>query len=199
MPSQLCPEACIELPLDNLSNPSDEPTSEATTIKDGINVYHNKQPQYYGASSDIPVRLSNNELNRNPTWQELIDFLILDETDKNTYMPGIRVCAEFAAGLHNNAENAGIRTAWVSLEFTDNSVGHALNAFETTDKGLVYVDCTGGAPRISDVIANTTTGDTTDESFDPDSHDKIAYIEVGKECGLISISNTFFSRIRLLS
>lgn len=182
--------ACIELPLDNLFDPSDEPTSEATTIKDGINVYHNKQPRYYGASSYIPVRLSNNELARNPTWQELINFLILDETDENAYVPGIRVCAEFAAGLHNNAEKAGIKAAWVSLEFTDNLDGHALNAFETTDKGLVFVDCTGGAPSYSASITNLLTGETTNGSASPDSHDKIAYIEIGREYGLISIENT---------
>ena len=35
------------------------------------------------------------------------------------------------------------RAAFVAVLFSDNEAGHALNAFRTTDRGLVYVDCTG--------------------------------------------------------
>lgn len=84
----------------------------------------------------------------NPTWQELKDFLISDKTDENDYLPGLRVCAEFAAELHNNAERAGIRAGWVAIHFVDDSVGHALNVFETTNAGLVFIDNTGGIPII---------------------------------------------------
>jgi hypothetical protein len=72
------------------------------------------------------------------------------------------VCADFAEMLHNNAEKAGFRTAYVSIQlgpcaYYPTSGGHALNAFETTDKGLVYIDCTGyttsmNADKIVDVL-----------------------------------------------
>ena len=63
------------------------------------------------------------------------------------------VCGDFAERLHNNAEMAGIRCAYVSMTlsgYTDpnhygipSNTGHACNAFQTTDRGLVYVDDTG--------------------------------------------------------
>jgi len=73
------------------------------------------------------------------------------------------VCADFAERLHNNAEMAGIRCAYVSITLTGNT-GHACNAFQTTDRGLVYIDCTG----ISD-------------SYGPDNNDTIVDIQVGKQ------------------
>jgi len=68
------------------------------------------------------------------------------------------VCADFAERLHNDAEMAGIRCAYVSLEMTGYTDplhlgipangGHACNAFQTTDRGLIYVDATGMSPNI---------------------------------------------------
>jgi hypothetical protein len=52
-----------------------------------------------------------------------------------------RICADFAEMLHNNAEKAGIRCAYVSIGVGGS--GHALNAFNTTDNGMVYIDDTG--------------------------------------------------------
>jgi hypothetical protein len=52
------------------------------------------------------------------------------------------VCADFAERLHNNAELAGIRCGYVSVTLAGN-IGHACDAFETTDRGPVYVDVTG--------------------------------------------------------
>jgi hypothetical protein len=53
------------------------------------------------------------------------------------------VCADFAETLHNNAEKAGWRAAYVGIDLAGSERGHALNAFQTTDQGLVYIDCTG--------------------------------------------------------
>jgi len=52
------------------------------------------------------------------------------------------VCADFAERLHNNAEMAGIRCAYVNVGLAGTS-GHACDAFQTTDRGLIYVDVTG--------------------------------------------------------
>ncbi|MFC2041213.1 hypothetical protein ACFLTY_02690 [Chloroflexota bacterium] len=48
-----------------------------------------------------------------------------------------KVCADFADRLHNNAEKAGLRCGFVL------GTMHAFNVFETTDKGLIYIDDTG--------------------------------------------------------
>lgn len=64
-----------------------------------------------------------------------------------------RICSDFAEMLHNNAEKAGLRCAYVSIDlsgYTDpysygisSNTGHALVAFNTTDRGLIYIDDTG--------------------------------------------------------
>jgi len=83
----------------------------------------------------------NYESASNPTWAELLDFLLEDKTDENDYVPDVYMCGDYARDVHNNAERAGIRAAYVAIEFP--SSYHALNAFKTTDKGLVFIDCTG--------------------------------------------------------
>jgi hypothetical protein len=90
-----------------------------------------------------PIVLLNKPEARDVAWQELMQFLQDDQTDKIRYVDGIFVCGEFAETLHNNAEIAGIRAAFVSVDFQFDSSGHAVNAFQTEDRGLVYIDDTG--------------------------------------------------------
>lgn len=90
-----------------------------------------------------PITLVGNPAAADPTFAQLESFLLSDKTDQNTYIPGVYVCADFARDVYNNAEKAGIRAAFVGIEFTGTKEGHALNAFMTTDKGLVFIDCTG--------------------------------------------------------
>jgi hypothetical protein len=107
------------------------------------------------------ITLENNPDAKNPSWEELKAFLLKDKTDVIEYDFDKFVCADFAEMVHNNAEEAGIRAAFVSIwlgpcAYYPTSGGHALNAFETTDKGLVYIDCTGymtsmSADKIVDV------------------------------------------------
>jgi hypothetical protein len=72
------------------------------------------------------------------------------------------ICADFAERLHNNAEKAGMRCGYISLNF-DTGEGHALNVFETTDRGLIYIDDTG------------TFG------YGPSNCDKIVDVQVGED------------------
>jgi len=90
------------------------------------------------------VSLTDNPYATNPTWSRLMSFLYSDPTDDEYYNLLTFNCTNFAERLHNNAEAAGIKAAFVTLYFKDQDTGHALNAFTTRDKGLVYVDCTGG-------------------------------------------------------
>jgi len=89
----------------------------------------------------IPMQLINNDDATNPTWQQLKDFLRSDKTDQNQYILGSYMCADYAREVHNNAEAAGIRAAFVGVFFEGKTEDHVLNAFETIDKGLVYIDC----------------------------------------------------------
>ena len=138
-----------------------------------------------------PIELINNPGATNPTYDELVAFIQEDPTDGNDYLedPYIGyVCADFAEDVHNNCEAAGIRAAWVSIHFEGNDKGHALNAFETTDLGLVYIDCTGEtfASKLDFRLVETEEGFSFEDNS-PTSWDAAAYVEIGKEYGLIPI------------
>ena len=75
---------------------------------------------------------------RNPTYNELREFLDRDDTDSNPYVGGEYVCFHFAAELNNNAEASGIRAGYVRLFAKE--WGHAAVAFETVDRGLVFIE-----------------------------------------------------------
>lgn len=87
------------------------------------------------------IELFNNPEAKNPTWSELVAFLRQDTTDEHYYEPLSFVCADFAEMLHNNAEVVGVRAAYVHVGL--GTARHACNAFDTVDRGLLYIDCTG--------------------------------------------------------
>jgi hypothetical protein len=75
----------------------------------------------------------------NPTYQEMKTFLAQDTTDSKTYTEDEYVCVDFAAAVNNNAEAKGIRCATVDI-FHPEGYGHTIVAFETTDKGLIFIE-----------------------------------------------------------
>jgi hypothetical protein len=74
-----------------------------------------------------------------PTYRELLDFIARDPTDKEKYDATDFNCVDFSAMLDNNAEKAGIRAAFVMITYPQEP-GHAIVAFQTTDKGLIYIE-----------------------------------------------------------
>lgn len=143
-----------------------------------------------------PIILIDNPDAINPTYAELVAFIQQDTTDTNDYLDSLEhprigyVCADFAEDVHNNAEAAGIRTASVSLDFEGDEMGHALNAFDTIDRGRVYIDCTGQSS--SDKL--NFHPEYTEEGVifvddGPQSWDAVAYVEVGREYGLIPLAS----------
>jgi hypothetical protein len=125
-----------------------------------------------------PIELVNNPDAADPTYEELVVFIKEDPTDKHLYSYNY-VCSDFAETVHNNAEAAGIRAAWVAIDLVGRDEGHACNAFETTDKGLVYIDCTGEGP-------GSNIRGSADQPPAP-SRDAVAYLEIGRKYGLIAI------------
>ena len=75
---------------------------------------------------------------RNPTHEEMREFLTRDETDSNPYVVGEYNCVDFSAQLSNNAEANGIRVAYVRIRAKE--WGHVLVAFETTDRGFIFIE-----------------------------------------------------------
>lgn len=99
------------------------------------------------------VTLVDNPGATNPTWGQLMTFLFQDQTETHTYIKDVYDCSQFSRDVHNNAEAAGIRAAEVAVQFKNEIAGHALNAFLTTDYGLVYIDCTQRPDTIARVEA----------------------------------------------
>jgi hypothetical protein len=111
-----------------------------------------------------PIELASNPDARDPSWDELMAFIQSDSTDGKPYIRTFYwgyVCTDYAEDLHNNAEAAGIRAAWVGIDFGEGGPGHALNGFVTTDRGLVFIDCT--------------------------EWDTMAYVKTGEELGYIDL------------
>ena len=75
---------------------------------------------------------------RNPTHEEMREFLARDETDANPYVAGEYNCVDFSAQVSNNAEANGIRVAYVRIRAKE--WGHVLVAFETVDRGLIFIE-----------------------------------------------------------
>src|SRR5574343_453630 len=106
-----------------------------------------------GESRDIV--LIGNPNATNPTYDELITFLLNDNTHEQVYSYPSFVCSNFAEMLYFHAEKAGINAGYVNLELNSYissytsgcgySAGgfHACNVFNTTDRGLIFIDDTG--------------------------------------------------------
>ena len=94
-----------------------------------------------GYEEGVAASLGHGYTLRDPTYKEAITFLRQDKTDKNEYVEdtyGVYVCSHFARDVGNNAEEAGLRCAFIELRYSDG--GHAIIAFDTTDRGLTYFD-----------------------------------------------------------
>ncbi|GEM_PF-436911 len=111
------------------------------------------------------IELTNNIAAEDPSWKVLRSFLRQDQTDREIYDDDLFVCGDFAEMLHNNAEEAGVRTAYVVIFFEDEEVGHTCNLFNTTDRGLVYIDCTGS--KTADVNADKEVQLTEGKQYSP--------------------------------
>jgi hypothetical protein len=85
---------------------------------------------------------------RDPTYSEMLSFIAVDQTDKNTYSLSYD-CHDFTRDVLINAFNAGLKGGYVYVEFAG-GLAHALVCFDTVDKGLIYVE-----PQSDDLMAVT--------------------------------------------
>lgn len=155
-------------------------------IHDGIEIPYYRMDEF--GKKILPMGVINNLNAVNPTWGQLIVFLGEDRTERIRYWEkpgfppmsdgkpcecegdcnyGMFVCSDFAIRLHDNAEAKGIRAAVVIVSLEGKDEPHALNAFMTTDRGLVYIDC---------------SGDEVCEGMD-----KVEYIKMGNDIGAIEL------------
>jgi hypothetical protein len=148
---------------------------------------------YLKYSDGSYVTITNHQDAHNPTMAELKAFLKDDHTEDYPGSVPSFVCLNYAVMLHNNAEANGIRCAVVVIAGTASSEGHALDAFQTTDDGLVFVDDTGNTQgQDVDKFAEITMGQEVTEVpvFKSDSH----YVQVSgpSTLGPVSIGDMWW-------
>jgi hypothetical protein len=141
----------------------------------------------YNGTYGFKVVLENNPAAKDPTWEQVKAFLETDNTDERDYVPGGFVCGSFAQDVHNNAEKAGIKAAWVAIDLAGKPIGHALNAFNTTDRGMVFSDSTGDTAAANDAARLKPEMEEDGEAVIGQPRDRIAYVVKGKELGFISM------------
>jgi hypothetical protein len=90
-------------------------------------ISQSKSSELYYGSAESNVDLTN--------VQNIIDGTAQPANPKE--------CGDFAERLHNNAEQAGIKCGYVSIYLSNYVNGHACDAFQTTDRGLIFIDDTG--------------------------------------------------------
>jgi len=141
-------DAAINIYAEDASKVHETVSIEISIIKNQAYVYEDGYIHVGGNGE--PIELINNPGATNPTYAELVAFIDEDATNTLAYVAeGLEahISADFAEEVHNNAEASGISAAWVSIDFKGDEEGYALNAFETTDRGLIYIDCTGHTSR----------------------------------------------------
>lgn len=104
------------------------------------------------------ITLCNNKTAIDPTYQQLTDFVKSDKTDEIPYNYSGFACTDFAESVHNNAEAAGYKCAWVDINFINHGAAHSCNAFNTVDRGLVFIDCTNYGNPYNDKIVDLKVG-----------------------------------------
>jgi hypothetical protein len=75
---------------------------------------------------------------KNPTFEEMRDFIIKDPTSRKQFIPNVFECRHFATEVDNDAKAAGWECGFALLCYTQGQ--HAVVAFNTTDRGLIFIE-----------------------------------------------------------
>jgi hypothetical protein len=114
---------------------------------------------------------------KDPTFEEVIEILKKTTIDENDYSHTY-YCTEFAADLHDISENKYKKKCIiVTADSRDGSFNHCFNAYNTVDKGIVYVDvsCGDRIVTICDGYFNATS------IYDPEDVISLDFREIGIE------------------
>lgn len=99
------------------------------------------------------LKSGNNYDLHDPTYNEIASFIAQDKTDEEEYIEDVFDCEQFSQQVNTNAENAGIRCAYVIIYFYDTDAGHGIIGFNTVDQGMVYVE-----PQSDEWVENLEAG-----------------------------------------
>ena len=103
-----------------------------------INTYHED-------SNYLPIKPEPTPIPeyRSITWAELVQFLADDHTNWHEYDLETYNCVNYAVDLAVGAEQERIKTRLVGVDFIGQETGHAFVEFETSDRGIIFVEPQG--------------------------------------------------------
>ena len=104
----------------------------------GIETYFNINYVGHNSPDGSPIILSNNLSAVDPTYEELIIFLKSNQVNQSEHNLHPFLSAQ---KLQDKAEKAGYKCSWV-LVTLEGGKEQVCNAFNTTDRGLIFVDHT---------------------------------------------------------
>lgn len=132
---------------------------ECVAAVEVVQIYDNKIPYMSVSDSDLlacesrmNLIIPTVSLHRSVTWMELVSFIEADHTNWNNYDPDNYVCLDFAIDLVENAGKQNIKAWVVGVYFYDDDIGHAFTGFETTDRGMVFIEPQTDIPYINVTI-----------------------------------------------
>lgn len=118
------------------------------------------------------INLIDNKNAINVSYTQVIQFIQQDITDRTPYSIHNFMCGDYTEQVHNNAESSGIICGFVLVDLAG-SKDHACNVFNTTDRGLVFIDCTGFDSTVDMIIGQMYQP----HSLDGDGVDPIEKLE----------------------
>jgi hypothetical protein len=137
----------------------------------------NNNGEYLANPNHEKMEIHNNKYAKDPTFAEVIKILKKTTIDENEYSHTY-YCTEFAADLHDISENKYKKKCIiVTADSRDGSFKHCFNAYNTKDRGIVYVDVSSGdrIVTIRDGYFNATS------IYDPDDVISLDFRNTGIE------------------
>ncbi len=114
--------------IDKQSNIIDNLTNKINNLTNKIDEYEN-----------IDYNLSIDTMIIRPTYQQVVSFLSRDHTDIKRFTESY-ICTDFGNKLIANARDEGIFGCSTILYYLDKDTSHMLVAFNTIDRGIIYVE-----------------------------------------------------------
>jgi hypothetical protein len=131
-----------------LETTQDTLTSARTDLKNSIIRLGRSQVQiddYSQQLADIQLQFDNlskgySSVTNNVSYKAVMTFIAKDRTDTNTYDTIKYNCFNYSADVISNAINQHIRCGFVYIMFKEPHSAHAIIAFSTTDRGIIYIE-----------------------------------------------------------
>ncbi len=148
----------IESAKDFFQNENENLNSEIEELTQNLlllqNSFKKLNTSFQENLTELESLRNGNDYNlHDPTYIEVLTFISEDQTDKISYDEETFNCQHFASIVNNNAQNIGIRCAFVLLNFYDTNAGHAIIGFNTLDRGMVYIE-----PQSDDFVEDLEIG-----------------------------------------